>query len=1855
MDNQAPVIAGCPGNIALNNDPGLCSAVATWSEPTATDNCTLSGSLVWTQSHISGSAFPVGTTTVTYTVTDAAGNTTNCSFDVIVNDNENPTITCPGDFNVTNDINYCGAVVNYNVTSTDNCPGQTVMQTAGLASGSLFPIGTTTNTFEVTDASGNTATCSFDVTVSDTEIPLIFNCPNDIIVGNITDTCHAVVTWTEPTATDNCTDSGSLVWTKTHSPGETFLVGVPTTVTYEVMDAIGNTATCSFNVTVNDTQDPEIPTLPVLSDECSVYVTAPTTTDNCAGTITATTSDYNIPRTFNNQRTYTINWEFDDGNGNVIIVPQTIIIDDVTDPVPDIASLPTINVVDCEIDLVAPTAMDNCEGVLDGEPDVELPITTFGTTIVTWTYDDGNGQIVTQQQSVTLTKPPIDGGILLGRVDDLDPVEFPPSNDVAITACPDDINPVTINLSGYNGTIVQWEIFEAGSNGFNVIPNTSGLDSYHIDFDFSNTKSSVFRVLIQIGTCLEYSELISVHAIPPDVPPILENDYFNVCMGEQISLLAHSGYTVLYDLEDQEGGDFDQGQFPDKWNPLMWLIDGEVAGSSFTAAANNTKFNNWSGTNNHPVGTLYTITYDANDFKFGIAHGDYTSQDYIDAFPPGDPTTLETPILSLIGLDSPEFSFAHAWNLISGDIAKLELSTDGGLTYNITLLDLMNPLNAWDWMAYPPSTDSYYEFENSVFTLDLSPYAGLDQIRIKWTFYGTSDESAWSIDHITLPLGGAPSNEIEWTEGIGDPNIEPLADGSYNVTYNFTPNVPGAHQYGATSVVNGCRAYDPDGTAIADVLINYAYAGEDVIYAPGECGDNIVTLNAYDNTLSANQNAAKNAFDPPPGCTNCDDPGTMTPGKWTIVNSTLDCGAGGSFSNDTDPNAVFTGSPGTYELKWTVGPFGPFNDICEDTVIVQITNCPVVDFDGENDNITFNNNYNLGSGFSIECWIKPDAVTNSGDPNNAIQTIISKRNVNDFNKGYDLRLVNNIISFSFDQSLISSPYPIGTDRWYHIAVTRLDVGNNKVYSLYIDGVLVNSLSANPPTDNNYECIIGAMGAGNPPNKPVNYFSGWIDEVRIWNKALNVQHIRQMMNQEIKQLGTNVGGEVIPTKIYGVDTNQDGVEEDLLTWANLVAYYRMDTSDINCGYLNGTAGKGVAGKLRYITTEEDQTAPMPYTTIADGNWYDTSASSPWTYGDSVWDYPNALGVDNSTRIDWNIVKTSHDIESDLTSVNPRNITLLGLIVDASSDLTITALGAQDETNTGHGLWLTQYLKLDGFMNLIGESQLVQKRYATSQFHESTLDVSSSGYLKRDQQGTNNPFNYNYFSLFGCEVNTIANNIGGDLFNLLKDGTNSSSPQPISWIAAHTATPTSPISVSRRWLYTYNNLPANTYSEWVKINENTTIAAGLGYTMKGSGVGYPTVGLQNYAFMLKPNNNTITNLISTGNNLLTGNPYPSAIDSDEFIKDNIPLYNPNGKRSAAYDNSSESTNGTIYFWDQFDQNDTHILRDYQGGYAVYTLAGGVRAVTPPITSDGVSIAGGNGSKRPGRFIPVAQGFFVAASPTGGLVTLKNRQRVFERENNSSSQFFRSNDGISSKEKTKDSNVDEIKRLRLDFKTHDGAIRPLLLAFVPGGLATDDFDYGYDGLNYDSFPNDLSWQIDDQPYVIQGVGDFNKYKQYPMAMLLSDQGDIEIGVRELENFEHPINVYVYDLWMDKFTKINNKAFKMYLDKGEYKNRFYIAFTKAQNKLLETTDIQLENIVINFLNSTKEIFIRVQDITDVKQVSLINLLGQTVRSWTMTTLPNTSKSEFRIPVKDISEGIYIVKVETNTIIYNKKITITQ
>ena len=112
-------------------------------------------------------------------MTDAAGNTATCSFDVIITDDEDPTIACPAPINVNVDAGICGAVVEFSTPEGfDNSGDVTVTQIAGPASGEIFPVGTTTVTFQVEDASGNTATCSFDVTVNDNEAPEITSVSN---------------------------------------------------------------------------------------------------------------------------------------------------------------------------------------------------------------------------------------------------------------------------------------------------------------------------------------------------------------------------------------------------------------------------------------------------------------------------------------------------------------------------------------------------------------------------------------------------------------------------------------------------------------------------------------------------------------------------------------------------------------------------------------------------------------------------------------------------------------------------------------------------------------------------------------------------------------------------------------------------------------------------------------------------------------------------------------------------------------------------------------------------------------------------------------------------------------------------------------------------------------------------------------------------------------------------------------------------------------------------------------------------------------------------------------------------------------------------------------------------------------------------------------------------------------------------------------------------------------------------------------------------------------------------------------------------------------------------------------------
>lgn len=184
------------------------------------------------------------------------------------------TVTCPANITVGNDPDQCGAVVNYPApTSSGSC--STI--TCSPASGSFYPVGVTTVT--CTEAGGSI--CTHTITVQDTQPPTI-HCPASIVVSNEPNQCGAVVYYGAISASDNCV-APSI--TASIPSGSFFPVGT-TTVTCTAFDAVSNSATCSFTVTVKDVQPPTIacpPDQTIHFPRAKTLAIGVSASDNCPG------------------------------------------------------------------------------------------------------------------------------------------------------------------------------------------------------------------------------------------------------------------------------------------------------------------------------------------------------------------------------------------------------------------------------------------------------------------------------------------------------------------------------------------------------------------------------------------------------------------------------------------------------------------------------------------------------------------------------------------------------------------------------------------------------------------------------------------------------------------------------------------------------------------------------------------------------------------------------------------------------------------------------------------------------------------------------------------------------------------------------------------------------------------------------------------------------------------------------------------------------------------------------------------------------------------------------------------------------------------------------------------------------------------------------------------------------------------------------------------------------------------------------------------------------------------------------------------------------------------------------------
>ncbi len=406
VDSTPPTITGTYPDLTVSNATGVCGAILSWAPPLFDDDCQL---VTTTVSHQPGASFPVGETTVAFTAVDSQGNLTVESFRVTVIDDEAPVpVGVPADVFIENDPGSCGAVFSWpEPSATDNCG------VAGVSSshtpGSVFLPGATVVTTSAVDIHGNAAMAIFTVTVSDVLPPVLSGVPGDVLGDNDPGSCGAAITWTEPTASDDC---GILDLSSDVPPGSLFPIG-STTVTYTATDSSGLTTSSSFMVTVVDVQAPmlvgtppdlDLPNDPGLCVAAASW-TPPTVDDNCLG-ITPVAS--HAPGTNFPLGTTTVTYSATDPGGNTAEITFTVTVSDVESPT--LVGIPGNLVVandpgicGATITWSPPIAGDNCPGMTmtsDHSPGEFFPI---GVTAVSYIATDAVENVSIANFTITVT------------------------------------------------------------------------------------------------------------------------------------------------------------------------------------------------------------------------------------------------------------------------------------------------------------------------------------------------------------------------------------------------------------------------------------------------------------------------------------------------------------------------------------------------------------------------------------------------------------------------------------------------------------------------------------------------------------------------------------------------------------------------------------------------------------------------------------------------------------------------------------------------------------------------------------------------------------------------------------------------------------------------------------------------------------------------------------------------------------------------------------------------------------------------------------------------------------------------------------------------------------------------------------------------------------------------------------------------------------------------------------------------------------------------------------------------------------------------------------------------------------
>ena len=475
--------------------------------------------------------FPIGTTVVTWTASDAAGNAAAARQSVEVRDTTPPSIVIPAPITLEASApgGYpVGAGSLFELPASSDLAGPVTLESDAPP---VLPLGATVLTWTAADAAGNTATAAQEITVRDT-VPPSLRAPPDVAAEADSPDGAAV-----DIGAANATDAVGVASIESDAP-PVFPIGT-TAVTWTASDAAGNTATARQSVEVRDTTPPLIEpprALELEADSAAGYdsaapggALAPPAASDAAGPVTL---ENDAPPVLPIGATV-VTWTASDAAGNAATARQSVEVRDTTPPIlaaPANVTAEADSPAGAAVDIGAAEAAD-AVGVASIESDAP-PVFPIGTTVVTWTASDAAGNAAAARQSVEVrdTTPPsivipapitleasAPGGYPVGAGSLF---ELPASSDLAGPVTLESDAPPVLPLGA---TVLTWTAADAAGNTATAAQEITVRDtvppSLRAPPDVAAEADSPAGAAVDIGAA-NATDAVGVASIESDAPPV---------------------------------------------------------------------------------------------------------------------------------------------------------------------------------------------------------------------------------------------------------------------------------------------------------------------------------------------------------------------------------------------------------------------------------------------------------------------------------------------------------------------------------------------------------------------------------------------------------------------------------------------------------------------------------------------------------------------------------------------------------------------------------------------------------------------------------------------------------------------------------------------------------------------------------------------------------------------------------------------------------------------------------------------------------------------------------------------------------------------------------------------------------------------------------------------------------------------------------------------------------------------------------------------------------------------------------------------------------------------------------------